>query len=105
MNLISICEQCKIQPLRLKVIGFNEYAFSYEQIKKIIELLRIKKLSILGGDVYMKKGEKIIITPDSWYINKDKINDYEYSYKKTIDYIEIFESKEEDYIYSIVISK
>ena len=105
MNLISICEKCKIQPLSLKGIGFNEFAFTYEQIKKIIELLRIKKISILGGDVYIQKGGEIIITSDSWYIKKDKIADYEYSYKKTIDYIEIFESKEEDYIYSIVLKE
>lgn len=43
MNLISICEKCKIQPLSLKGIGFNEFAFTYEQIKKNNRNIKNKK--------------------------------------------------------------
>ena len=59
MNLISICEKCKIQPLSLKGIGFNEFAFTYEQIKKIIEILRIKKYLYWEVMYIYKKVEKL----------------------------------------------
>ena len=55
---------------KLDVLGVNEYAFSFDNIKKIIEILKEKEIPILGGDVYLLSDEKIYSTYDSWYMNK-----------------------------------
>ena len=89
--------------ISLKLLGINEYAWDYKNITDIISLLREKKISILGGDVYIVKNVIINTTFDSWYFDTKSDADYEDSYKKAIDYINIFETKEEKYIYSIII--
>lgn len=89
--------------ISLTTIGINEYAWEYKNIIDIISILRKRKIPILGGDVYIIKNGKINTTFDSWYYDNISDTGYEDSYKKTIDYINIFEAKEETYVYSIVI--
>ncbi len=103
MSINEICTEANIEGLSLKALGINETAFSYEQVCKIVDYLRINRITILGGDVYLVDGNNLKITYDSWYIKKEEKMDFEKSYKKALDYMEIFEKKEEDYVYSIVI--
>lgn len=91
------------EALSLSAIGINEYAWNYNSIVEIIPILREKRIPILGGDVYIIKNGIIKQTCDSWYYNVKIDCDYEGSYKRTIDYINIFEGKEDKYVYSIVV--
>ena len=91
------------EALSLSVIGINEYAWNYNSIVEMIPLLREKRLPILVGDVFIIENGIIKPTYDSWYYKIKSDCDYEDSYKKTIDYIKIFEGKEDKYVYSIVL--
>lgn len=89
---------------KLDVLGVNEYAFSFDNIKKIIEILKEKEIPILGGDVYLLSDEKIYSTYDSWYMNKSDEKDFFLkSYEKTISYIsDYINDSEGQFVFSIV---
>lgn len=91
------------EAISLSVIGINEYAWDFGCIVEIISILRRKKIPILGGDVFIIKNGIINTTYDSWYFNAKTDCDYEDSYNKAINFIQIFEEKEDKYVYSIVI--
>ena len=85
-------------------IGINEYAWNYEYLCAIIEILRKKGIPILGGDVYEVDGQNIKSTYDSWFTKKNENEDYcQSSYIQTLEYVNIFEMKSNKYIYLIVI--
>ena len=90
--------------ISLKEFGLLEYAWNLNDIKKIISILDIKKIPILGGDVYKIINGKVCPTYDSWYINKSAESDfYRISYNKTMSYILSYEERNKGkYIYTIV---
>jgi hypothetical protein len=83
--------------------GINEMAWDFDNVIEIISLLRTENIPILGGDVYLINDGIVKATFDSWYFDNIINLDCEYSYEKTIEYIMIFEKKDEKYVYSIVI--
>lgn len=48
----------------------KEYALSRDNSLKFIEILRLEKKAILGGDVLYKKNNIFYHTYDNWYIQK-----------------------------------
>ncbi len=89
--------------ISLSAIGINEYAWDYNSIVDIIPILRENRLPILGGDVFIIKNGIIKPTCDSWYYKILTDCDFEKSYIRTIEYINLFEEKEDKYVYSIVL--
>lgn len=96
----SIIEQAVL----LECFGIYEYAWKKEEIEKVLEFLKNRKIPVLGGDVYQLKDEKILQTYDSWYINNTaSATFYLESYKKAKDYIDEYESiNEGDFLYALV---
>ena len=103
ISIGDIVGEKKNEALSLSVIGINEYAWNYDSIVEMIPLLRETRLPILGGDVYIIKNGIAKPTYDSWYYEVKSDCDYENNKKKTIDYIKIFEGKDDKYMYSIVV--
>ena len=89
---------------KLDVLGVDEYGFSFDNIKRVIEILKEKEIPILGGDVYLLSDGKIYPTYDSWYMNKSGEKDFFIkSYEKTISYIsDYINDNEGQFIFSIV---
>lgn len=54
----------------LEEIGIDNYAFPYQQAILLVDVLRQSNVSILGGDVYLKRGSSIDISYDNWYCDK-----------------------------------
>ncbi|WP_022756120.1 Imm40 family immunity protein [Butyrivibrio fibrisolvens] len=105
MLVNEIIENNSIEAISLEKIGINGYACTYRQVCELISIFRVNQITILGGDVFVYDNEKIKLTYDSWYVTDKEKCDYELSYKKAIDYINIFESKEGVFLYSLVVGK
>ena len=79
--------------ISLEKLGVNGLAWKKDEVKKIVEILRRKKIPVLGGDVYKIVNNKIQSTYDSWFLNNNgKLDFVDKSFKKTISYIEEYES-------------
>ena len=93
--------------ISLNSLGLNEKAYSKELALKVISDLKEKNLTILGGDVYLFKKNKTIITYDSWYFepqqNKDK-RIVENSYLIAKQYISNYPTTKGQPYFSVVIS-
>jgi hypothetical protein len=76
--------------------GINEIAWRYENVFDVIDILIQNKYSILGGDVYIIKGNEIESTYDNWYIEKSETDNQEAylikSRDKAISYIKNYNS-------------
>ena len=123
VDFFQICRLCvaKILPFKNKTLplieiicckkwgrwGLNEKAYSKELALKVISDLKEKNLTILGGDVYLFKKNKTIITYDSWYFepqqNKDK-RIVENSYLIAKQYISNYPTTKGQPYFSVVIS-
>lgn len=92
--------------ISLESLGINEVAFSKEKAISEIKQCEEQKKLILGGDVYLLKKDKIIITGDSWFISDKHVeeNNIEYSIKKSLEYIEKYNARKGIPIFSLVIS-
>ena len=90
--------------MSLKELGILEFAWNVNDIKRIIDTFSVKKIPILGGDVYKIIDGNIYQTYDSWYISKSDENDFcKISYEKTISYVLTYEEKNEgQFLYSII---
>lgn len=88
----------------LKKFGILEFAWSMDDIKKIIASFAEKKIPIVGGDAYKIIDDKLYQTYDSWYIDKSSEGDfYKISHKRTIAYILNYEERNEgQFMYSII---
>lgn len=88
----------------LDVLGISEIAWKRKEIFLIIQLLQENKIPVLGGDVYSIKGEKIMLTYDSWFTNNDNGLDFiSKSLDNAILYIANYENRNgNNFIYSLV---
>ena len=93
--------------ISLKKIGLNEQSYSKELALQVIHDLKGKKITILGGDVYLLQKNKIIITYDSWYFETQQNTDkdiVEDSYLAAKKYISNYPSTKGLPYFSIVAS-
>lgn len=104
INYSIIPKSIMDKSISLKELGILEHAWYVGDIKKVIDILDIKKIPILGGDVYKIIDGKIYPTYDSWYINKSTENDfYKISHEKTTAYILSYEERNEGhFLYTFV---
>lgn len=98
-----------LRGVSLEEIGISNYAWKMQDALLALEILREKRIPILGGDVYqIENGIKTTI--DGWHTNrKNSVQPNAYlveSHKKTVDYIVAYASKNGgNYCYSLVIDK
>ena len=94
--------------ISLEELGINELAWKWKDIHYVIQLLVENECAILGGDVYLLKDNKKIITYDNWYIDKEAGTSWlEYvnkSKKVTMEYIDNYHKNGDNYCYSIIYS-
>ena len=70
-TIIKIATEANISKcFSLEEIGIDNYAFPYQQAILLVDVLRQSNVSILGGDVYLKRGSSIDISYDNWYCDK-----------------------------------
>ena len=93
----------------LEEFGVYEYAWSYEEVKKVIIYLAHHTYAILGGDVWRKEGTSFISTYDGWYLNYNPQISWEEYIEKSKDKalidIDFYHNRNgEDYYYVPVAS-
>ena len=88
----------------LKDLGIYEYAWKKSDIVDILQVLKEKKIAVLGGDVYRLDSGKVYGTYDSWFINDDGSNEFiEKSLEKVMRYINDYERMNgTNFVYAIV---
>jgi hypothetical protein len=94
----------------LEQLGISGVAWDWENAIKVVEFLCSCKYAILGGDVYGVADDKLKVTYDSWYENKDekqsKERFIEETKNKAISYIKkYYERNGGNFYYSIVFDK
>ena len=91
----------------LRSFGIVEFAWRYDSILEVINILRDNNYIILGGDVHkIEEGGKIIpCIGDTWYHNRaSSPSDVNESYKKAVDYINMYHKRNGDgFCYSVVV--
>ena len=74
--------------IKYGIEGSHEFAWESENVFDAIEILKGKKILIIGGDVCLIKNERIEYTYDNWALTNDELKGViEETYKKTINYI------------------
>ena len=91
----------------LAELGVASYAYTYQDMLAYIDWIELKKLVILGGDVYSRQGDMFDITYDSWYYSpKNKDNDSLESISVAKNYINQYVDSNRKYFYfAIVVSE
>lgn len=93
----------------LEPLGILELAWDYEDILHVIELASENNMIVLGGDVYKKNGEQLVVTHDSWFFDDREmplVHMIQKSKEKALSYIRTYREKNRlDYCYSIVMTK
>ena len=84
-------------------IGVYEIAWRYSDIMEVLNIVKDKKMVILGGDVYELDNKIPFPTYDSWSFSE---KNYKKSFDKAVEYISNYHSANGDnFIYTIVVSK
>ena len=76
----------ELKGISLKHLGVNEYAWKYDDVLMLIDMLSDARIPVLGGDVYIVKDGTIRPTYSSWYVNdpREIISESWYRAKKYI---------------------
>ena len=66
-------------------IGVYEIGWKFDDVIKVLDIIKEKEMMVLGGDIYGLNGEELIITYDSWsFAGSNFIK----SFEKAIEYID-----------------
>jgi hypothetical protein len=89
--------------------AFNNLAWYYSDVKKVLVVLRDKNQIILGGEVLLKKEDKLEVTWDYWDYDIDgnisHQENVEKSFQNAIKYIDwLCKNKFDNYLFSIDIN-
>lgn len=90
----------------LKDTGVNEIAWNSSTVLEVVDQLNKRGFYISGGDVYVKEGDQLRMTYDTWYINQEGRSWEEYvkdSRKKAIDFITQYTSEKSDNVYFVLV--
>jgi len=101
-------EELKDKGYSLKTYGVNEYAWSYEEVKKVIIFLADHDYAVPGGDVWKRENGEFISTYDSWYHNRDKSVTWEkyveQSKNISLTYIETYFQRNGEWYYYVPVT-
>ena len=99
----EIPEKLKKNAINLDSLGFKEIAWKYNDAKEVLDWLKSRKRTVLGGDVYRINNNTIFITYDNWYYEG---NNYLSSINIAQEYIsKYYYSKGNKFIYSFIVDE
>ena len=83
-------------------IGVYEIGWEFDDIVKVLDIIKEKEMTVLGGDVYELNGDEIIITYDSWSFSG---SNFIKSFEKASKYINnYYKNNGDDFIYTLVVA-
>lgn len=83
-------------------IGVYEVGWKFDDIVKVLDIIKEKEMMVLGGDVYELNGDEIIITYDSRsFSGSNFIKSFEKANKYINNY---YENNGDDFIYTLIVS-
>ena len=84
-------------------IGVCEVGWKFDDIVKVLDIIKEKEMTVLGGDVYELNGGEIIITYDSWSFSG---SNFIKSFEKASKYINnYYKNNGGNFIYSLVVEE
>jgi hypothetical protein len=106
MKNILFKNEIQEKAISLKKYGINDFAWKYDDINQILDILLSNKIGIIGGDVLDKEFK---YTYDNWSIEKTEVageNFVMFSIEKTKKYIENYiKNNGKDFYFVIVLDK
>lgn len=83
-------------------IGVCEVGWKFDDIVKVLDIIKEKEMTVLDGDVYELNGDEIIITYDSWSFSG---SNFIKSFEKASEYINnYYKNNGDDFIYTLVVA-
>lgn len=83
-------------------IGVYEVGQKFDDVIKVLDIIKEKEMTVLGGDVYELNGGEIIITYDSWSFSG---SNFIKSFEKASEYINnYYKNNGDDFIYTLVVA-
>lgn len=83
-------------------IGVYEIGLKFDDVIKVLDVIKEKEMIVLGGDVYELNGDEIIITCDSWSFSGST---FIKSFEKASKYINnYYKNNGDDFIYTLIVS-
>ena len=83
-------------------IGVYEIGWKFDDVIKVLDVIKEKEMTVLGGDVYELNGDEIIITYDSWSFSG---SNFIKSFEKASKYINnYYKNNGDDFIYTLIVS-
>lgn len=94
----------------LDTLGIRDIGLSRENALRAVEILRHENLSILGGDVYIRRGDRLEVAHANWYADPKPDEGREAylrrSWDKAETYIKSFpEVADAEVLFAIVVEK
>jgi hypothetical protein len=94
----------------LASLGVRDIGLSRSNALRAVEILRHGKLSILGGDVYFRRGDRVEVAYANWYADPKPEEDRETyllrSWDKAEEYLKNFpEAADAEVLFAIVVEK
>ena len=84
-------------------IGVYEISWKFDDVIKVLDIIKEKEMVVLGGDVYGLNGYEVIIIYDSWSFSG---RNFITSFKKASKYINnYYKSNGGNFIYSLVVEE
>ena len=84
-------------------IGVYEVGWKFDDVIKVLDIIKEKEMTVLGGDVYELNGDEIIITYDSWSFSG---SNFIKSFEKASKYINnYYKNNGGNFIYSLVVEE
>jgi len=96
--------------ISLASLGTHDIGLSRNDALRAVEILRHGKLSILGGDVFIRRGDRLEVAYASWYADPKPEEDRETylhrSWDKADAYLKSFpEPADAEVLFAIVVEK
>ncbi|WP_258030270.1 Imm40 family immunity protein [Campylobacter concisus] len=83
-------------------IGVYEIGWKFDDVIKVLDIIKEKEMMVLGGDVYELNGGEIIITYDSWSFSG---SNFIKSFEKASEYINnYYKNNGDNFIYTLVVA-
>lgn len=94
----------------LAALGIRDIGLSRGDALRAVEILRHGKLSILGGDVYLKRGDRVEVAHANWYADPKPEEDRETYLHRSWDKAEVYlknfpERADAEALFAILVEK
>ena len=83
-------------------IGVYDIRWNFADVIKVLDVIKEKEMTVLGGDVYELNGDEIIITYDSWSFSG---SNFIKSFEKASEYINnYYKNNGDNFIYTLAVA-